>query len=114
METILSVENISKSYANGKVSALQNIHFQVNKGDIFGIIGPDGGGKTTLFRILATLMLPDSGNAILNSLNLLTDFKKIRNFIGYMPGKFSNYQDLTVEENLRFFARKLFSYRRNL
>ena len=104
MDTILSVENISKSYANGKVSALQNIHFQVNKGDIFGIIGPNGGGKTTLFRILTTLMLPDSGNAILNSLNLLTDFKKIRNFIGYMPGKFSNYQDLTVEENLRFFA----------
>lgn len=104
MEIILKVENISKSYADGKILALQNISFQVKRGNIFGIIGPDGAGKTTLFRILTTLMLPDNGNATLNGQNLLTDFKKIRNQIGYMPGKFSNYQDLTVEENLQFFA----------
>lgn len=84
--------------------ALQHISFQVKPGTIFGMIGPDGGGKTTLFRILTTLMLPDEGNAILLGYNLLSDYKKIRNYIGYMPGKFSNYQDLTVEENLQFFA----------
>lgn len=84
--------------------ALQHISFQVKQGTIFGMIGPDGGGKTTFFRILTTLMLPDEGNAILLGYNLLSDYKKIRNYIGYMPGKFSNYQDLTVEENLQFFA----------
>jgi len=104
MEFIVQVENISKSYSEGKVMALQHISFQVKQGTIFGMIGPDGGGKTTLFRILTTLMLPDEGNAILLGYNLLSDYKKIRNYIGYMPGKFSNYQDLTVEENLQFFA----------
>jgi len=104
MEFIVQVENISKSYNEGKVMALQHISFQVKQGTIFGMIGPDGGGKTTLFRILTTLMLPDEGNAILLGYNLLSDYKKIRNYIGYMPGKFSNYQDLTVEENLQFFA----------
>lgn len=104
MEFIVQVENISKSYNEGKVMALQHISFQVKPGTIFGMIGPDGGGKTTLFRILTTLMLPDEGNAILLGYNLLSDYKKIRNYIGYMPGKFSNYQDLTVEENLQFFA----------
>jgi ABC-type multidrug transport system ATPase subunit len=104
METIVQVENISKSYNNGKITALQKIHFQVRKGTIFGIIGPDGAGKTTLFRILTTLMLPDQGSAKLMGFHLLTDEKKIRNHIGYMPGKFSNYQDLTIEENLQFFA----------
>lgn len=104
MEFIVQVENISKSYSEGKVMALQHISFQVKPGTIFGMIGPDGGGKTTLFRILTTLMLPDEGNAILLGYNLLSDYKKIRNYIGYMPGKFSNYQDLTVEENLQFFA----------
>jgi len=104
MEFIVQVENISKSYSEGKVMALQHISFQVKQGTIFGLIGPDGGGKTTLFRILTTLMLPDEGNAILLGYNLLSDYKKIRNYIGYMPGKFSNYQDLTVEENLQFFA----------
>lgn len=104
MEYLVQVENISKSYNEGNVIALQHISFQVKKGTIFGIIGPDGGGKTTLFRILTTLILPDEGNAILMGNNLLSDYKKIRNDIGYMPGKFSNYQDLTVEENLQFFA----------
>lgn len=104
MEFIVQVENISKSYNEGKVMALQHISFQLKQGTIFGMIGPDGGGKTTLFRILTTLMLPDEGNAILLGYNLLSDYKKIRNYIGYMPGKFSNYQDLTVEENLQFFA----------
>lgn len=104
MEFIVQVENISKSYNEGKVMALQHISFQVKQGTIFGMIGPDGGGKTTFFRILTTLMLPDEGNAILLGYNLLSDYKKIRNYIGYMPGKFSNYQDLTVEENLQFFA----------
>lgn len=104
MEFIVQVENISKSYSEGKVMALQHISFQVKQGTIFGMIGPDGGGKTTLFRILTTLMLPDEGNAILLGYNLLSDYKKIRNYIGYMPGKFSNYQDLTIEENLQFFA----------
>lgn len=105
MENILKVDHISKSYADRRISALRDINFQVKKGNIFGLIGPDGAGKTTLFRILTTLMLPDKGNASLNGHNLLKDFKNIRGQIGYMPGKFSNYQDLTVEENIQFFAR---------
>ena len=99
------------------VQALQNINFEVNKGEIFGIIGPDGAGKTTLFRILTTLLLPDNCNGeekkdtmpiqttiFIEGQNALADFQKIRNISGYMPGKFSLYMDLTVEENLRFFA----------
>lgn len=77
---------------------------QVSDGEIFGVIGPDGAGKTTLFRILATLLLPDKGTATLNGLDVVKDFRKIRNIIGYMPGRFSLYPDLSVEENLRFFA----------
>ena len=98
----LSVNNITKSYGN--VQALKNLSFDVNKGEIYGIIGPDGAGKTTLFRILTTLMLADSGAATVAGLDVVKDYKKIRNIIGYMPGKFSLYQDLTVEENLEFFA----------
>jgi ABC-type multidrug transport system ATPase subunit len=86
------------------VHALKNLSFNVNKGEIYGIIGPDGAGKTTLFRILTTLMLADSGTATVAGLDVVKDYKKIRNIIGYMPGKFSLYQDLTVEENLEFFA----------
>ena len=99
---MISISNISKSY--GKVKAIHDISFEVGKGEIFGLIGPDGAGKSTLFRILTTLLLPDTGTATVNGLDLVVDFKKIRHQIGYMPGRFSLYQDLTVEENLNFFA----------
>lgn len=93
---------LNKSY--GKVKALHDISFDVNKGEVFGIIGPDGAGKTTLFRILTTLLIPDSGTAAVGGFDTVKDYKKIRNMVGYMPGKFSLYQDLTVEENLKIFA----------
>ncbi len=98
----LSISNISKSY--GSVQALKNLSLDVNQGEIYGIIGPDGAGKTTLFRILTTLLLADSGTAVVDGLDVVKDYKQIRNVIGYMPGKFALYQDLTVEENLNFFA----------
>ena len=100
--SIINCQFINKSYGN--VQALKNLSFSVDEGEIFGIIGPDGAGKTTLFRILTTLMLADSGTATVAGLDVVKDYKKIRNIIGYMPGKFSLYQDLTVEENLEFFA----------
>jgi ABC-type multidrug transport system ATPase subunit len=99
---ILSANNITKSYGN--IRALKSLTFDVEQGEIYGIIGPDGAGKTTLFRILTTLMLADSGTATVAGLDVVNDYKKIRNIIGYMPGRFSLYQDLTVEENLNFFA----------
>jgi len=95
-------ESVSKKY--GKIHALKNINFDVKRGEIFGIIGPDGAGKTTLFRILTTLILADSGIATVDGFNVVADYKEIRNRVGYMPGRFSLYQDLTVEENLEFFA----------
>ena len=98
----VSVKNLCKSYPNA--IALDNVSFDVKKNELFGIIGPDGGGKTSLFRILTTLLLPDSGSATLQGLDCVNDYKKIRKIIGYMPGKFSLYQDLSVEENLKFFA----------
>lgn len=98
----VSVHNISKSY--NKIKALDNLSFDVDHGEIYGIIGPDGAGKTTLFRILTTLILADKGNAFVEGYDTEKEYKKIRNIIGYMPGKFSLYQDLTVEENLNFFA----------
>ena len=98
----ISIKHISKSY--NKVSALQNITFNVNKGEIFGLIGPDGAGKTTLFRILTTLLIPNEGEATVADFDVIRDYKNIRNNVGYMPGRFSLYQDLTVEENLEFFA----------
>jgi len=94
--------NISKSY--GSVQALKSITFSVQKGELFGLIGPDGAGKTTLFRILASLLLADSGSAIVDGLDTQTDYKELRKHIGYMPGRFSLYPDLSVEENLNFFA----------
>ncbi len=100
---ILSATGISKSYKQTK--ALDNISFEVNKGEIFGIIGPDGAGKTTLFRILTTLILADEGKASIDGLDIVKDFEEIRLNIGYMPGKFSLYQDLSVEENLNFYAK---------
>lgn len=86
------------------VTALHGISFSVEKGELFGIIGPDGAGKTSLFRILTTLLLPDGGEASVNGLDIVKEYKAIRNQVGYMPGRFSLYQDLTVAENLEFFA----------
>lgn len=102
MEQMITVDNISKSY--GKVRALHKVSFEVKRGEIFGLIGPDGAGKTSLFRILATLVLPNEGGAKVNGLDIITDMTDIRKMIGYMPGKFSLYQDLSVKENLTFFA----------
>ena len=99
---IISANNISKKYK--EVIALNNVNFDVEKGEIYGIIGPDGAGKTTLFRILTTLLLADNGTVFLDGLDVVKDYKEIRKRIGYMPGRFSLYQDLTVEENLDFFA----------
>ncbi len=102
MEDILHIQGISKHY--GKVTALQEIAFQVSPGEIFGLIGPDGAGKSTLFRILATLLLPDTGDGKVLGFDLKKEYRHIRRHIGYMPGRFSLYQDLTVEENLHFYA----------
>ncbi|WP_339837131.1 ABC transporter ATP-binding protein [uncultured Maribacter sp.] len=98
----ISVSNISKSYKT--VKALQNISFEVKPGELFGLIGPDGAGKTSLFRILTTLLLANEGTATVAGFDVVSDYKEIRKSVGYMPGKFSLYQDLTVEENLTFFA----------
>jgi len=121
----IEVKNISKNYfpkesgkfvGIGERSILQNgsnlnsplgvggISFDVKRGEIFGLIGPDGAGKTTIFRILTTLLLPDRGTASVDGFDVVADYKEIRNRVGYMPGRFSLYQDLTVEENLNFFA----------
>ena len=98
----ISIKKISKSY--DKVKALNDISFEVEPGELFGLIGPDGAGKTTLFRILTTLLIADEGEADVAGYEVIKDFKEIRKHIGYMPGRFSLYQDLTVEENLNFFA----------
>jgi len=101
-ESAISCKSISKKYDT--IEALKGVNFEVERGEIFGIIGPDGAGKTTLFRILTTLILADSGTASVDGFDVVTDYKEIRKRVGYMPGKFSLYQDLTVEENLNFFA----------
>ncbi len=98
----IEVNNVSRSY--GKVKALDDVSFTVGKGEVFGLIGPDGAGKTSMYRILCTLLLPDGGTAAVDGYDVVTQLKDIRRRVGYMPGKFSLYQDLTVEENLRFFA----------
>ena len=98
----IEVNNISKHY--GKVQALNNVSFSVKKGEVFGLIGPDGAGKTSMYRILCSLLLPDNGTAIVDGFDVVQQMKEIRKRIGYMPGKFSLYQDLTIEENLKFFA----------
>lgn len=100
------VENIVKTYKAKKsvVNALHGISFSIDKGEIFGLIGPDGAGKTSLFRILTTLLLADSGKASVDGFDVIKDYKQIRRRVGYMPGRFSLYQDLTVQENLNFFA----------
>lgn len=101
---MILLDHITKTYNKGDVTAVQDISLDIKEGEIFGLIGPDGAGKTTLFRILTTLLLADEGNASVNGHDVVKDYKKIRNEVGYMPGKFSLYQDLTVEENLQFFA----------
>lgn len=100
----IKVKSLFKSYEEGKIPALQNVSFKVSHGELFGIIGPDGAGKTTLFRILTTLLLADSGEAEVTGSDVVKDYRAIRRKVGYMPGRFSLYQDLTVEENLQFFA----------
>lgn len=98
----IEVNSISKHY--GKVQALRDVSFSVGKGEVFGLIGPDGAGKTSMYRILCSLLLPDAGTATVDGYDVVSQMKEIRKRIGYMPGKFSLYQDLTVEENLKFFA----------
>jgi ABC-type multidrug transport system ATPase subunit len=98
----IAVNNVSKSYK--KLKAVENITFNVNDGELFGLIGPDGAGKTTIFRILTTLLIANEGSAEVAGFDIVKQLKEIRNAVGYMPGKFSLYQDLTVEENLHFFA----------
>ena len=98
----IAVSSISKSY--GHIQALSDVSFSVPRGEVFGIIGPDGAGKSSLFKILATLLLPDSGNALLDGLDVVSQMRQVRCRIGYMPGRFSLYQDLSVQENLHFFA----------
>ena len=100
------VEDIVKTYGTKKklVTALDDISFEVEPGELFGIIGPDGAGKTSLFRILTTLLLADKGRATVDGFDVVKDYKAIRKRVGYMPGRFSLYQDLTVQENLDFFA----------
>lgn len=98
----IKVQNISKSY--NKIKAVEAISFEVKEGEIFGLIGPDGAGKTTLFRILTTLLFADEGTATVAGFDIVKEYKSIRICVGYMPGKFSLYPDLSVEENLTFFA----------
>ena len=98
----IEIHNLSKSY--GKVQALKNISFEVQQGELFGLIGPDGAGKSTLFRLLTTLLNPDEGSAKIDGLDMVKDYRLIRSRVGYMPGRFSLYPDLSVEENLQFFA----------
>ncbi|KAK3605138.1 hypothetical protein CHS0354_000807 [Potamilus streckersoni] len=98
------VNHISKTYNKGEVRAVTDVSFSVEKGELFGLIGPDGAGKTSLIRILTTLLVPDEGRASVNGFDVVMEYKEIRKRVGYMPGKFSLYQDLSVEENLNFFA----------
>jgi ABC-2 type transport system ATP-binding protein len=100
----LIVKELSKTYDKGKVIAVDKVSFTVNKGEIFGLIGPDGAGKTSIIRMLTTLLLPDSGSATLLGKDVVSEYKYIRLRSGYMPGRFSLYQDLSIEENLTFFA----------
>ncbi|PZF74666.1 ABC transporter ATP-binding protein [Taibaiella soli] len=103
-EIAIHCDQIKKTYDKGEVIAVDNVSFDVKRGELFGLIGPDGAGKTSIFRILTTLLLADSGDASVDGFDVVKDYKAIRQRVGYMPGKFSLYQDLSVEENLNFFA----------
>ena len=98
------VSNLTKTYGEEKTVAVDAVSFTVDKGELFGLIGPDGAGKTSIFRMLTTLLLPDAGTATVDGFDIVKDYRQIRNTVGYMPGKFSLYQDLSIEENLNFFA----------
>ena len=102
MEAAVIVKDLTKVY--GETTAVDAVSFSVNQGEIFGLIGPDGAGKTSIFRVLTTLLLPDGGSATVDGFDVVKDYSQIRSRVGYMPGKFSLYQDLSVEENLNFFA----------
>ena len=103
MSVPVTIQNLEKNYE--KVKALKNINMEVSSNELFGFIGPDGAGKTTLFRILTSLILADRGGIRVGDYDVVEDYKKIRRITGYMPGRFSLYMDLTVEENLKFYAR---------
>lgn len=102
----IELKNITKEYSSkkGKIRAVDNVSFSVEEGELFGLIGPDGSGKTSIFRILTTVLLADKGSANVIGYDVVKDYEIIRNSVGYMPGRFSLYQDLSVEENLNFFA----------
>jgi ABC-type multidrug transport system ATPase subunit len=99
----LIIDHIDKSY--DAVQALRQVDFEVNDGELFGLIGPDGAGKSTLFRIMASLVIPDAGRCLMHGYDVVKDYREVRKIIGYMPGRFSLYMDLSVEENLAFYAR---------
>jgi ABC-2 type transport system ATP-binding protein len=99
---MIKIENISKNF--GEVQALKDINLEINDGELFGLIGPDGAGKSTLMRLMTTLFIPNQGKISMNGRDTVKEYKAIRNHVGYMPGKFSLYQDLSVEENLAFYA----------
>lgn len=99
---MIVINQITKKYK--KHTALDSVSFQIEDGELFGVIGPDGAGKTTLFRIITSLVLPSSGSVMVNGFDVVKDYREIRKITGYMPGRFSLYQDLTVEENLQFYA----------
>ncbi|HNS30674.1 MAG TPA: ABC transporter ATP-binding protein [Tenuifilaceae bacterium] len=101
-KVVIRAEDVGKHF--GKLHALRGINLEVNRGEIFGLIGPDGAGKTTLFRLITTLLTPDSGSLTVLGLDVVTQYRELRRQIGYMPGRFSLYHDLTVEENLNFYA----------
>ena len=100
----VTLQHITKTYDKGKVLAVDDVSLDIDKGELFGLIGPDGAGKTSIFRVLTTVLLADKGTASVDGFDVVKDYQAIRNRIGYMPGKFSLYQDLTVKENLNFFA----------
>ena len=99
----LIIDHIDKSY--DVVQALRQVDFEVNDGELFGLIGPDGAGKSTLFRIMSSLVIPDAGRCLMHGFDVVKDYREVRKIIGYMPGRFSLYMDLSVEENLAFYAR---------
>jgi ABC-2 type transport system ATP-binding protein len=101
---MISLDKITKTYNKGQVLAVKEVSLDIKPGELFGLIGPDGAGKTSIFRILTTLLLADKGTATVNGFDVVKDYAKIRSSVGYMPGRFSLYQDLTIEENLHFFA----------